>query len=199
MIRKLTTVILFLFILLVISGCEKKIDLSEEYDKIMDVAEALVIESFEEEKMDFIRELIVDSVKVHTVTEIDDQVYMLYSYNYDIIESEDEFLSDMFYEIGLNVIEKDGSQYGYSISGRGSGGDLQTTPFTRNGSNNKLYGLIQDARIDSLLVEYIDGEIITYDTEGRDYYLIVREDTYDLINCSITAFDKVGNEVFRFD
>lgn len=199
--RKILVFVTFmLFFLLCITGCEEKIDLDEEYDEIMEVAEDLVIEDFEEEKMDFIRKLIVDSVKVHTVTEIEDEVYILYSYNFNITESEDEFLSDKFYEMGLEVIKKDSSKYGYRLAGGGGGGgDLQTTPLTRQGTNNKIYGLIQDERISNLQVEYVDGKTISYDTTDKDYYLIVREDTEELINSKITAFDKEGNEVFKFE
>lgn len=50
--------ILIIFILICITGCEDKIVLYEEYDKIMDVAE----------EMNAIGKI---SVKIHTVTEIE--------------------------------------------------------------------------------------------------------------------------------
>lgn len=191
---------LALFFILNMVGCTKKIDIIQEHDKIMTVAETLIINNFDEHKLDFTRELIEESIRMYTITEIDGEVYMLYAYNYNITESEDEFVSDEFYEIGLNVIHKDSSKYGYKLmGGGGGGGDLQSTPITVHGTGNKLYGLIQDDKVSKLIIEYKDGKVISYDTEGQDYYLVIRDDTEELIHSNITVLDKDGNIIFKFD
>lgn len=195
-------ILFFIGILLLLNmvGCTKKIDITQEHDKIMNVAETLIINDFDEHKLDFTRELIEGSIRIHTITEIDGEVYILYSYNYNITESEDEFVSDEFYEIGLNVIHKAGSKYGYKLmGGGGGGGDLQSTPITAHGIGNILYGLILDDKVSKLIIEYKDDKVISYDTEGQDYYLVIRDDTEELIQSNITVLDKDGNIIFKFD
>jgi len=200
MIKKYILFFIALFLILNIVGCTKKVNITQEHDKIMNVAKKLIINDFDEHKLDITRKLIEESIKIHTITEIDDEIYILYSYNYNITESEEEFISDEFYEIGLNVIYKDSSKYGYKLmGGGGGGGDLQSTPITVHGIGNKLYGLIQDEKVSKLLLEYQDGEIISYDIEGKDYYLVIREDTEELIPCNITVLDKDNNIIFKFD
>lgn len=188
--KQVLFVILMMFVLISITGCQDKIDLAEEYDEIMDAAEDLVLDHIDAEEMNAVGKV---SVKIHTVTEINDEVYMLYTYDYNTTN-----FKEKFYGVGFCEIRKDDSDYGYELSGSyGGSPGPSSEPISIAASNNKVWGFIQDKRVSRLMVEYSDDKVINYDTEGYNYYIIVRDDTDDLIDYEITAFDENDNVIFR--
>ncbi len=198
--RMFIVTFMIILILLNATGCTKKIDLYEEYNMIEKVAEALIIDDFDKDFMEEKRELIEDSIKIHEITEIDTEIYLLYSYRYKITQSVDKLVNDEFYFMGLNVIHRNNTPLGYKLmGGGGGGGDIQSTPITMYATGNKMYGLIQNREAAKLIIEFNDGEVISYDVNEKDYYLIIREDSENAFSKKVYVLDKNENVIYKFE
>ncbi|MTI47682.1 hypothetical protein [Sporosalibacterium faouarense] len=200
--KKLGYLIFIVITIITLVSCTPKIDLVKEKKDIESVAKDLIIDDFKPEFADMETKLIPESVKIHEIMDLDDYVYMLYSYNYKVVdvknesntENEDFMKSKDYYLMQLRVIQKDNSSpLGYKLmGGGGGGGTVQDSPFTASGSGNKVYGLINNNKVAKIAAEYKDGRVITQNVENKDYFFIYRYDKEDVSFPSFKAYDKNG-------
>jgi hypothetical protein len=134
------------------------------------------------------------TLKIHDIININDNHYVLSSYNYKD-NTEKICLSIRLYDIDI-----DDSLKQLSVKGiEGYGGNFSDKPITFNKPINWVYGLILNPEAIEINVAYDDGKTVTYEVNNKDYYFIFRTDNTQSKPQDIRVKNNKGENLFEFD